>query len=134
MVVLSIFLVMIRRPPRSTRTDTLFPYTTLFRSPVFASDEAVAADQELEVRRCIDAQLTPPGPGVDGVAIAVVDDIVDEAVTLVARSRQLHSDALGEGDVDAAGERPGVIIAVAHIGIGRKIIARLGGPDRQSVV
>src|SRR3546814_21008971 len=27
------FLLMIRRPPRSTRTDTLFPYTTLFRSP-----------------------------------------------------------------------------------------------------
>src|SRR3546814_1312069 len=26
------FCVMIRRPPRSTRTDTLFPYTTLFRS------------------------------------------------------------------------------------------------------
>src|SRR3546814_2526161 len=28
---------MIRRPPRSTRTDTLFPYTTLFRSPDGAS-------------------------------------------------------------------------------------------------
>src|SRR3546814_2130638 len=27
-----IFILMIRRPPRSTRTDTLFPYTTLFRS------------------------------------------------------------------------------------------------------
>src|SRR3546814_18694340 len=27
---------MIRRPPRSTRTDTLFPYTTLFRSAAFA--------------------------------------------------------------------------------------------------
>src|SRR3546814_6603325 len=27
---------MIRRPPRSTRTDTLFPYTTLFRSPLLA--------------------------------------------------------------------------------------------------
>src|SRR6056297_4350306 len=27
---------MIRRPPRSTRTDTLFPYTTLFRSPAVA--------------------------------------------------------------------------------------------------
>src|SRR3546814_14049765 len=26
---------MLRRPPRSTRTDTLFPYTTLFRSPLF---------------------------------------------------------------------------------------------------
>src|SRR3546814_12549901 len=29
-----IFFLMIRRPPRSTRTDTLFPYTTLFRSLV----------------------------------------------------------------------------------------------------
>src|SRR3546814_20644511 len=27
------FFLIIRRPPRSTRTDTLFPYTTLFRSP-----------------------------------------------------------------------------------------------------
>src|SRR3546814_14920742 len=27
-----LFFVMLRRPPRSTRTDTLFPYTTLFRS------------------------------------------------------------------------------------------------------
>src|SRR3546814_3401677 len=30
-----VFFLMIRRPPRSTRTDTLFPYTTLFRSGVF---------------------------------------------------------------------------------------------------
>src|SRR3546814_15642749 len=29
---------MIRRPPRSTRTDTLFPYTTLFRSAIGGSD------------------------------------------------------------------------------------------------
>src|SRR3546814_11293784 len=29
---LFLFFLMIRRPPRSTRTDTLFPYTTLFRS------------------------------------------------------------------------------------------------------
>src|SRR3546814_12562435 len=28
-----LFFLMIRRPPSSTRTDTLFPYTTLFRSP-----------------------------------------------------------------------------------------------------
>src|SRR3546814_13273810 len=36
------FFLMIRRPPRSTRTDTLFPYTTLFRSAVRAGiDEAV---------------------------------------------------------------------------------------------
>src|SRR3546814_2097627 len=31
-VMFIIFFLMIRRPPRSTRTDTLFPYTTLFRS------------------------------------------------------------------------------------------------------
>src|SRR3546814_2296798 len=31
---------MIRRPPRSTRTDTLFPYTTLFRSPASLSQKA----------------------------------------------------------------------------------------------
>src|SRR3546814_3407155 len=30
---------MIRRPPRSTRTDTLFPYTTLFRSLLFLSGD-----------------------------------------------------------------------------------------------
>src|SRR3546814_14433265 len=30
--ILFVFFLMIRRPPRSTRTDTLFPYTTLFRS------------------------------------------------------------------------------------------------------
>src|SRR3546814_8681129 len=33
---------MIRRPPRSTRTDTLFPYTTLFRSPHGALDPGLA--------------------------------------------------------------------------------------------
>src|SRR3546814_15802761 len=31
-IIVFFFFLMIRRPPRSTRTDTLFPYTTLFRS------------------------------------------------------------------------------------------------------
>src|SRR3546814_15238554 len=35
---------MIRRPPRSTRTDTLFPYTTLFRSELDALLKANAID------------------------------------------------------------------------------------------
>src|SRR3546814_17357669 len=34
---------MIRRPPRSTRTDTLFPYTTLFRSQVGVSSSATCS-------------------------------------------------------------------------------------------
>src|SRR3546814_1584764 len=41
---------MIRRPPRSTRTDTLFPYTTLFRSHTKAN-----AHEELWWRRCYSA-------------------------------------------------------------------------------
>src|SRR3546814_1472594 len=41
-----IFFLRIRRPPRSTRTDTLFPYTTLFRSMVILPTVAqVAADE-----------------------------------------------------------------------------------------
>src|SRR3546814_5131542 len=42
---------MIRRPPRSTRTDTLFPYTTLFRSDVgaFRDDQHVYPGLRLNV-------------------------------------------------------------------------------------
>src|SRR3546814_3379386 len=47
---------MIRRPPRSTRTDTLFPYTTLFRSTKVTSRQVpnivrtnISADQMLEI-------------------------------------------------------------------------------------
>src|SRR3546814_15532925 len=40
---------MIRRPPRSTRTDTLFPYTTLFRSPDYSRVIPTANDKLLKV-------------------------------------------------------------------------------------
>src|SRR3546814_15348298 len=49
-----VFFFMIRRPPRSTRTDTLFPYTTLFRSwgeelvtALVIADEASAQESVL---------------------------------------------------------------------------------------
>src|SRR3546814_16091748 len=38
---------MIRRPPRSTRTDTLFPYTTLFRSIDIEHEDRVGGDHDL---------------------------------------------------------------------------------------
>src|SRR3546814_21021581 len=38
------FFLMIRRPPRSTRTDTLFPYTTLFRSNDYPTSDPVHAE------------------------------------------------------------------------------------------
>src|SRR3546814_15057610 len=45
---------MIRRPPRSTRTDTLFPYTTLFRS--------IGAKQRASGGRCDVASHLPQAP------------------------------------------------------------------------
>src|SRR3546814_1739800 len=44
-----VFFLMIRRPPRSTRTDTLFPYTTLFRSSTH--DDALANESPVMVHR-----------------------------------------------------------------------------------
>src|SRR3546814_1814989 len=71
---------MIRRPPRSTRTDTLFPYTTLFRSVV-----------DVEHRR------------LRAVEIDVVE--IDADPGLEARHRVLLADAAdegGEGRIGAA--------------------------------
>src|SRR3546814_9504324 len=62
---------MIRRPPRSTRTDTLFPYTTLFRSALgmvmfvaalmLASTASVAADSVMRWRPYTDEAATRCG-------------------------------------------------------------------------
>src|SRR3546814_9505265 len=41
---------MIRRPPRSTRTDTLFPYTTLFRSAGATATRRLGEDGSREIR------------------------------------------------------------------------------------
>src|SRR3546814_14197802 len=46
-LVSSFFFLMIRRPPRSTRTDTLFPYTTLFRSE-FSARKSHAGEPPIE--------------------------------------------------------------------------------------
>src|SRR3546814_18112236 len=46
------FFLMIRRPPRSTRTDTLFPYTTLFRSGI---EDALGLPSEAEQLACYEA-------------------------------------------------------------------------------
>src|SRR3546814_13968323 len=45
-----VFFLMIRRPPRSTRTDTLFPYTTLFRSEeLYAQQQRAWRDLRAEL-------------------------------------------------------------------------------------
>src|SRR3546814_3820284 len=49
---------MIRRPPRSTRTDTLFPYTTLF--PIWDEMEADWQEFAVEARQATDAMRLSP--------------------------------------------------------------------------
>src|SRR3546814_36448 len=58
---------MIRRPPRSTRTDTLFPYTTLFRSPAAPRPEPPPRP------------VSPPREAVDGTGEGS-PDMVDRVV------------------------------------------------------
>src|SRR3546814_12697323 len=42
-----LFFLLLRRPPRPTRTDTLFPYTSLFRSQTKTSDDALSGDSDV---------------------------------------------------------------------------------------
>src|SRR3546814_18211456 len=94
-----IFFLMIRRPPRSTRTDTLFPYTTLFRS--------------LEARKLLDRPFDVLRP----VVLAVDDDHVLGAA---------DDEDIAVGHVShVAGVQPSVLEAgfgrfrIAEIEIGR---------------
>src|SRR3546814_3190183 len=57
------FFLMIRRPPRSTRTDTLFPYTTLFRS----ADRGVPYTGD----RGVQHRSLPPPTGAAAVNVSV---------------------------------------------------------------
>src|SRR3546814_10222639 len=55
-----LFFLMIRRPPRSTRTDTLFPYTTLFRSK--CSSSPPTATSACTSSNTPDPTRSPPNP------------------------------------------------------------------------
>src|SRR3546814_12842556 len=88
---------MIRRPPRSTRTDTLFPYTTLFRSALAQTRkvdvaDAAVADVAGELAPVIRSAATP------AAAVAVADD--DAALDLVTVA--LAVDVGHFGDVGSA--------------------------------
>src|SRR3546814_13988434 len=66
---------MVRRPPRSTRTDTLLPYTTLFRS-LDRYAAAVVAHRHRSVGG--EAQLDPACLAGDGLVHGVVQDLGDQ--------------------------------------------------------
>src|SRR3546814_13432996 len=63
---------MIRRPPRSTRTDTLFPYTTLFRSLVVEVILPVAGDALAQKALRVGLARLPAAGG-DGEGVAADD-------------------------------------------------------------
>src|SRR3546814_969836 len=70
---------MIRRPPRSTRTDTLFPYTTLFRSTSTAVGKA--ADVSVGEDGSVGGSVSVNG---QGSASTVIDGTVDGNVSLTS--------------------------------------------------
>src|SRR3546814_14727672 len=74
---------MIRRPPRSTRTDTLFPYTTLFRSPVMRAltgDELSGFAEITDDMLVLGDMVDLPPPGDEQAAIAFVTAMTARAV------------------------------------------------------
>src|SRR3546814_15196731 len=70
---------MIRRPPRSTRTDTLFPYTTLFRSVRDVGVED-AADRERRVGVGVVLDHVDAGRAGAGGALVVDEDLAGHRV------------------------------------------------------
>src|SRR3546814_9077745 len=78
------FFLMIRRPPRSTLTDTLFPYTTLFRSDV--GDLEIDAVEGVEL---VIAIFLPEGGDIDVDPGAVPFDAEFIGVDLLARELQV---------------------------------------------
>src|SRR3546814_7462786 len=80
---------MIRRPPRSTRTDTLFPYTTLFRSQFRALHAGQALQPQIQDRPCLNV-----GEDVGAVVENPMPRVVDDAdeVGDVGRSEEHTSE------------------------------------------
>src|SRR3546814_5653435 len=81
---------MIRRPPRSTRTDTLFPYTTLFRSRVAEGLWKVPDDLAEQGRR-YDAQR------LGGVAVELKSHLPIERQARVIGATWLDQQLIGGG-------------------------------------
>src|SRR3546814_1851349 len=89
---------MIRRPPRSTRTDTLFPYTTLFRSDA-AAVEVVAADDDRSFQ------------------FAAADHFVEGQAELVALAQADPADARGQAlELDALARHVEPVMQVLVVG------------------
>src|SRR3546814_5313851 len=93
-ICLFFFLLMIRRPPRSTRTDTLFPYTTLFRSARSAKDKVICSGGPCPrsgARLCVIPATSVESLG-QGVVIRSFRVILDEGLGWECRSEEHTSE------------------------------------------
>src|SRR3546814_10393619 len=89
---------MIRRPPRSTRTDTLFPYTTLFRSPL-SRGWLIDADATLEDVPVAELDTYWPRSDADNAREWVVENVTQGRVD---RATGALAVTVPEGDFSAA--------------------------------
>src|SRR3546814_5607839 len=83
---------MIRRPPRSTRTDTLFPYTTLFRSTLRAGGKPINAKAESVSRLPMFREAYA-----DRRCIVPVDGFFEWRAIKGARAKQPYAIAMKDG-------------------------------------
>src|SRR3546814_8665735 len=95
---------MIRRPPRSTRTDTLFPYTTLFRSPFAVKPEPRHHQAVLHLR--VDIELPRPGRRFVLLAAAGQVDFLDVELRHRGRRGRAAEAITALVDRDVARDRP----------------------------
>src|SRR3546814_2122171 len=92
--------LMIRRPPRSTRTDTLFPYTTLFRSGNASGVNDGAAALILASRAIAESNGLKPRARIVGMATAGVPPRIMGIGPAPATRRVLHQTGLTLKDMD----------------------------------
>src|SRR3546814_11337771 len=92
---------MIRRPPRSTRTDTLFPYTTLFRSAdiaIVATTDRIAANFPA-YERLLGAGLNVICHGGEAYFPAGADAAVADRIDVLARANGVTFTGQGIWDI-----------------------------------
>src|SRR3546814_19485045 len=107
---------MIRRPPRSTRTDTLFPYTTLFRSKQAPKRRLSSLSKRLRVSY---------SRSVDGVAASLADRL-DVAASTLHRVATSNQNACHQGKKDCTEAR--------HLSTSQECCKKIGSaPCRERV-
>src|SRR3546814_1098738 len=93
---------MIRRPPRSTRTDTRFPYTTLFRSPLDEEREGRAGAGAMAVENILLTRIGDEPQIAESLDLGMVAQICADLQRIFARAAHAQFERF-----EAAQQHPG---------------------------